>query len=187
MSNGRDVRLVQRNSAPADIYALVGGPDGPVGYGPLAMDLISVERYADPSRRSRPGDPALGAELVAAESDFHPLDDFFRFYHYPDDLIEWIEATPLHSEAAREGLGWYEGGGRDSAEVARRLNIDEARLRWAGMEEGAVPGARDPAGDPVYYSGFGGNNWAVADPSGRVTINPNAYRFKAWLSLEGMA
>jgi hypothetical protein len=51
------------------------------------------------------------------------------------------------------------------------------------MREAVIPGAQNPAGDPMYQDGFAGN-WAVADPAGRASINPDAYRFKAWLSLE---
>ncbi|GIH21333.1 hypothetical protein [Rugosimonospora africana] len=51
------------------------------------------------------------------------------------------------------------------------------------MSEALVPGAYDPVGDPRHHLGFT-SNWAVGDPTGRVSINPDAYRFKAWLSLE---
>lgn len=178
----RDVRFLQSNSDRRQIFAVATGGRPAEGFGPLDVDQVGDELYTDqyPAPYRPVGDAALAADLMARSDEFHPLDDFFHFYGYPPDVIAWIEATELNTSG---GGGWYTGGGREAAEVAERLGLDEQRLRDAGMDEGIVPGAYDPAGDPLYQHGFG-SNWAVADPSGRVTINPNARRFKAWLSLE---
>ncbi len=182
MESNREVRLLQRDSVRGEIFALVDDGGAPFGYGPLRLNEIWLQYYADPSPTDAPGDPELGASL-AAGAGFHLLDDFFRFYGYPDDVIAWIEATPLRDPRPHLGYSPYEGGGREAADVAARLGLDEQRLRLAGYDEGIMHGSYDPAGDEVFYTAFD-DNWAVADPTGRVTVNPNAYRFKAWLSME---
>lgn len=165
------VELLQDNVDPRQIFALVSRDGSVLGFGPLEIDLIYVGLYAEPypSPWHPPGDPALGSALAARRAELHDLGDFYAFYGYPPDLLAWIASTPPE--------GW------DEAEVATRLGIEPERLHRAAMREATVPDAQDPAGDPLYQDGFT-DNWAVADPAGQVGINPDAYRFKAWLSLE---
>jgi len=178
-------RFLQNNAERTQIFALASGDGMDVGFGPLAMPQIYLDLYhtTPPSAWHPRGDPALGADLTARAAEFHLLDDFFHVYGYPPDLIAWIEATVLRDPDAR---GPYDDVGRPAEEVAERLGLDVERLRRAGAAEGIVEGQLDPAGDPLYHYTFG-SNWAVADPAGRVTINPNSYRFKAWLSLAGLS
>jgi hypothetical protein len=183
MAAGREVRLVQRNADRTKIFAVVTTADGELGYGPLTIGGVWLDLYDGSGPEVVPGDPHLGAELTGPAAEVHPLDDYYRFYGYSPDVIEWIEATPLSDERAAQSFGRYEGGGRKSADVAERLGLDLDRLNHDGYDEGVMPGHYDPSGDPAFFPGFGAGNWAVSDPSGRVKVNPNAYRFKAWLSL----
>jgi hypothetical protein len=146
------------------------------------MDEIYEKRYDSPVPLPwlPRGDEALGARLTAPAAGYHDLADYYRFYGYPPEVIAWIEATELDDPRAR---GPYHDVGRAEDEVVRRLGLDRDRVHDAAMVEALVPDAQDAAGDPRYHHGFS-SNWAVADPTGRVTINPDAYRFKAWLSLE---
>jgi hypothetical protein len=66
-------------------------------------------------------------------------------------------------------------------EVVHRLGLDRATLYRATHPEVADPGNLDAAGDPVFYPAFW-DNWAIGDLSGRRSVNPGSYRFKAWLS-----
>lgn len=166
----KQVELLQDNRDRRQIFALVTRDGSVLGFGPLDMDLIFVGLYAEPypSPWHPHGDPALGAALAARRGELHDLADFYGFYAYPPGLLAWIASTPLE--------GW------DESEVAGRLGIGPERLHRAAMREAVVPGAQDPTGDSLYQDGFA-DNWAVANPAGQVRINPDAYRFKAWLSL----
>jgi len=168
---GRQVQFLQDNRDRRRIFALVTGAGPVLGFGPLTLDAVSAGLYTEPypSPWHPRGDAALGARLGAQRGELHDLRDFYRFYGYPPETVSWVEATPP--------------GGRDDTEVAARLGIDPDRLYRAAMREALIPGAQDPAGDPMYQDGFA-DNWAVANPAGQVGINPDAYRFKAWLSLE---
>jgi hypothetical protein len=167
----RGVRFLQDNRDRRQIFAVVTEGGSALGFGPLALDAIYAGLYTEPypSPWHPRGDPALGDRLTAHGGDLHDLRDFYRFYGYPPQLVSWVEATPPE--------------GRDETEVAARLGVDPQRLHRAAMREAVIPGAQDPAGDPVYQDGFA-DNWAVANPAGQVSVNPDGYRFKAWLSLE---
>jgi hypothetical protein len=89
----------------------------------------------------RPGGPELGAALIARAAEFHPLEDYFRFYKYPPDLITRAEATEPHV-AGRP----FEVVGRPSEEAASRFGIDLHRLHAAALEE-TVTSQADAAGD----------------------------------------
>jgi hypothetical protein len=177
----RTIQFLEEDGDRRRIFALVrGGPD-PVGHGPLSLDEVYYERYvAAHLSPDSPGDRRLGWDL-AVGTGFHDLDDFFRFYGYPADLVGWVEATPLT-------VGWHgfyrvRTVGRRLDEVARRFGLGHDRLREAALAEALRPDS-EPSGEVSHYDIFG-DNWAVKDHGGRVTINPDAYRFKAWLSLEG--
>ena len=176
------VRLLQRNDDRSQIYGLVTA-GAALGVGPLALADINLDDLDLALEVGEIADAELGRRLVSDAGAFHPLDAFFHFYGYPPDVIEWIESTPL-SDANLPPTAYtlYGGGGREVADVAARLQLDPARLQAAASAEGSAGGV-DSAGDPLFYTQFD-ENWAVADASGYVTINPNAYRFKAWLSLE---
>ncbi len=176
-------RFLQSNRDRRQIFAVVTG-DGPaVAFGSLALNQIYAGLYTEPypTRWHPRGDEALAVDLAARAGDFHDLDDFYRFHGYSAELIDWVEATPLNIPT--EGMGGDMDGGREESEVVERFGLDRERLVDAAFREGIVPGAFDPAGDPLYHVMFDAN-WAVVDPSGHVRINPKAYRFKAWLSLE---
>ncbi len=178
----RRVRFLQSDEDRRQIFAVSTGEGAALGFGPLSMDEIYAERYESPTPLPwfPPGDEALAATLTARAGDFHDLADYYRFYGYPPEVISWIEATELVNP---EALGPYHERGRTEAEVVERLGLDRERVHDAAMIEALMPGAYDAEGEPMYHHGFT-SNWAVGDPSGRVSINPGAYRFKAWLSLE---
>jgi len=135
------------------------GP-APVGYGPLTLDEIRLMRYPDEDA-TRP--------CVPLPAGTHPLDDYYTFYGYPPQILDWVAATPPE--------------GYDIHEVVQRLGLDVTALFRDSYTEALMPdGATDAAGDPLFLVGFG-DNWAVANLSGQVDIDPRQYRFKAWVSL----
>jgi hypothetical protein len=88
---------------------------------------------------------------------------------------------PQSHRDRREIYAMFRGGGREIDDVARRPDLDRATLYRATHAEVADPGNLDAVGDPVFYPAFW-DNWAVGDLSGRRSVNPGSYRFKAWLS-----
>lgn len=176
-----ECRFLQDNADRREIFAVVTGAGPALGFGPLTMGRLYEALFTEPV--SNPwgpkGDAALGADLTARASELHPLDDFFRFYEYPPDVVAWIEATPVDDRSEQGTAG---SAGRDLDEVARRLGLDRKRLLRAAGTESIVENAFDPAGDPMHRPTFFAN-WAAGDET-FLAINPNAYRFKAWLSME---
>ena len=172
------VRFVQHNQDRRQIYAIAERDGTGVAYGPLPLDEIHEHLYRSGDRRG-PGDPELARQLAARSGEFHDLDDFFRAYGYPPDVVAWVDATPIDNRRNRSG--YFIGGGYDPADVAARLGIDEQVLNEAAWPETYDPRSRDPEGDPMFYDIFW-DNWAIGDLSGVRKINPNGYRFKAWLS-----
>jgi len=150
--------FLQADDDRALIYASAEG----TMYGPLS--LAAIHRTARFEERATPA------------GKLHLLDDFFGFYGYPSDAIAWVEATRLRIEE----LGTT--GGQSVPDVARHLGIDPERLAEAANRESVVDGLYDPEGNPIFLDRFE-DNWAAGDLSG-LYLNPDAYRFKAWLSLE---
>jgi hypothetical protein len=175
-------RFLQSNRDRREIYAVVERDGTGYGYGPLPLEQIDARLFGGPGRPSRlgPGDPALAASLAARAGECHDLEDFYRFYGYPPDVIDWVESTDLRGPDVMS-LGWFRAGGRDIAEVSRRLGVDSVALYEGSDGEVADPGNYDPEGNPLFYPEFW-ENWAVGDLSGRRSVNPRSYRFKAWLS-----
>jgi hypothetical protein len=118
--------------------------------------------------------------LAARAGELHDLEDFYRFYGYPPDVVAWVEATQLSDPTARS-YSLYQRGGRDIDDVIARLGVDSRALYEASDGEIAVPGHYDPEGNPLFINHFG-DNWAIGDLSGWRAIDPRHYRFKAWLS-----
>jgi hypothetical protein len=179
---GEDVgtcRFLQSNRDRREIYAIVDRGGSPAAYGPLTYEQVDCRLLGAESRLGR-GDAALAASLLGRGSELHDLDDFYRFYGYPPDVVDWVESTPLRGPEVGS-TSWFQGGGRELDDVVRRLGLDRATLYRATHAEVADPGNLDAAGDPVFYPAFW-DNWAIGDLSGRRSINPRSYRFKAWLS-----
>jgi len=150
--------FLQADGDRAKIYASLDNTT----YGPLHLAVIH--------RTARFEEPAAPAGKL------HLLDDFFGFYGYPSNVVAWVDATRLHIEE----LGTT--GGRSVPEVARYLGIDPERMAEAANRESVVDGLYDPEGNPIFLDRFE-DNWAAGDLTG-LYVNPDAYRFKAWLSLE---
>jgi hypothetical protein len=163
-------RFLQRNDDRRQIFVTVDADGRRVAFGPLGLDEVDCERYVVPGGLvwRGLGDEALARDLSARAGEFHDLDDFYRAYGYPADILDWVEATDLRF-------------GREVDEVADRLGLDVALLDEASWQEAHVQGSFDPEGNYLFHHGFG-DNWAIGDLSGRSSINPNNYRFKAWLS-----
>jgi len=175
-------RFLQNNRDRREIYAMVRRPSGTVAYGPLALEQVDSALFGDANRPARlgPGDPALAASLAQRAGEFHDLEDFYRFYGYPPDVVEWVESTDL-SDTHGLSNSWFQRGGRDIDEVAPRLGVDRATLYRAANHEIVDPTGHDPEGNPLFYPRFW-RNWAIGDLSGWRSINPRSHRFKAWLS-----
>lgn len=175
-------RFLQNNRDRREIYAVVRRPGGTVGYGPLALEQVDSGLFGDADRQSRlgPGNAALAASLAERAGEFHDLEDFYRFYGYPSDVLDWVESTDLGGTTGPSQT-WFQDGGRDIDEVADRLGVDRAALYRAADQEIVDPSGYDPEGNPLFYPRFW-RNWAIGDLSGWRSINPRSYRFKAWLS-----
>jgi hypothetical protein len=176
------IRFLQGNRDRREIYAVVDRGGVGYGYGPLPLEQVDTSLFGGPSRPSRmgPGDPALAASLAARADDFHDLEDFFRFYGYPPDVVDWVEATDLRGVTGTSQTS-FQDGGRDIDEVIDRLGVDSVALYQASDGEIVDPSGFDPEGNPLFYPRFW-HNWAIGDLSGWRAINPRNYRFKAWLS-----
>lgn len=173
---------MQRDADRRDIYALVTGGPLAGAHGPLPLEHITGRRFTRPrpGYRLPPGDPALADDLAARAGQFHDLDDFYTFYGYPQEVLDWLARMP-RQEA--DGKGYYDGSGYRSNEVAAVLGLDLDLLHAAALKEAVDPGRVDPIGDPVFFTNFAvDENWAVTAESGPVWIDPTSYRFKAWLS-----
>jgi hypothetical protein len=149
-----------------------------VAYGPLALEEVREDRYLVPLRGVPAGDPALAAELGRRAAEFHDLEDFYRYAGYSDEVIAWVEATKIN---ARDKLGAIFPEGRLPYDVAEQLGLDVHRLVEAAFDASVRPLARDPEGRDVFYDQFW-DNWAVGNDSGHLTVDPKAYRFKAWVA-----
>jgi hypothetical protein len=167
----RTVLIVQATADRRRIYAVATDEHGEsLGYGPLTLDQLNVRRLANPYQSVWPpaGSPDLAADIAAHPDAYHRLEAYFHVYGYPADVIAWIGSTPAD--------------GYDYREVAARLGLDEQRLWRAGLLEGET-GGTDAASDTMFFPCLA-DNWAVTNMTGQVAVNPNALRFKAWLSLE---
>jgi hypothetical protein len=180
--DGYPIRFLQNNQDRREIYAVVERDGAAYGYGPLTLEQVDTALFGGPSRQPRlgPGDPGLAASLASRTGEFHDLEDFYRFYGYPPEAVEWVEQTEMGS--LTEPLYTpYQEGGRDVRDVARMLEIDYETLYRGSSTEIVDPTSYDPEGNPPFHRWFW-SNWAIGDMSGWRAINPRSYRFKAWLS-----
>src|SRR5262245_35341264 len=93
----RNVEFLQRNSDRREIYALLTADDGQrIAAGPLtATEVDPVYFGSAPAGIRSPSEQAeRAAEIACTRDEFHDLADFYHFYGYPADLIEWIERVP---------------------------------------------------------------------------------------------
>ncbi len=170
----KDTLVLQHNSDPRQIFLVKTGDGTARASGPL-----EYSGHVPVSQRSP---EELGSWLLEHRDELHELADYFHFYHYPADVVAWIEATPVVGAQVYE-FRWARAG-RTVVEVAQRLGLDAKVLDQAGADESWGEGAYDAAGDPLYHMSFNGN-WAMGEAAYEpVRIDPDALRFKLWLSLE---
>jgi hypothetical protein len=179
MTTTKVCRFWQHNCDLRQIFAIVSQASSPpVAYGPLALNEIYEGRYLQPLRGVPAGDPALAAELSRRTAEFHDLEDFYRYAGYSDEVIAWVEETKINT---LDELGYTFPEGRWPYDVAEKLGLDVHRLVEAAWDDSVMPRVRDPEGRDVFYDRFW-DNWAVGNDSGHLTVNPKAYRFKAWVA-----
>jgi hypothetical protein len=182
VNDSDECRFVQRHADRREIFAIVTGGPASGGHGPLPLERVTRQRFVKVRAGwlDLPGDPALAADLAARAGQFHDLDDFYAFYEYPREVLDWVARIPRQE---RDGSGYYEQRGYLSDEAASMLGIDLAVLHASAWKEAVDPSRLDPAGDSVYYANFAVDiNWAVTAESGPTWIDVSSYRFKAWLS-----
>jgi hypothetical protein len=182
MTTTKGCRFWQHNRDLRRIFAIVTqadpSPVPPVAYGPLTLNQVYEKLYLQPVFGAPASDPALAAELIRRADEFHDLEDFYRYAGYSDEVIAWIEATPINT---RDELGYVFPEGRLPYDVAEKLGLDVHRLVEAAWDASVMPRARDPEGRDVFYDRLW-DNWAVGNDSGHLTVNPKSYRFKAWVA-----
>jgi hypothetical protein len=146
------ITFLQADDDRTQIYASVDGDGPPTLYGPLRLGEIQpTARFAEPA---------------TPPARLHRLDDFFDFYGYPSDVVEWVDVT----RRGIEELGTT--GGRSVSDVATLLAVDPDRLAEAANRESVVDGLYDPEGNPIFLDRFE-DNWAAGDLSG-LYLNPAA-------------
>jgi hypothetical protein len=167
-------RHLQRDDDASAVYRLESCVDGPsAAWGPLlslsahGLPAHGAGRYLHNIR--------LAERIEADIARFHDLADCFEFYN-PPEVVQWLASSPAGETPPF-------GAGLPLREVARRLEIDEQRLKAAAAEVAYVELPSFSWGNgygdyDAYATAFDEAVWALDDMYRGFVVNPHSLAFK---------
>jgi hypothetical protein len=162
-------RHLQRDDDASAVYRVESSADGPsAAWGPLhSLSAHDPGRYLHNFR--------LAERIEADIARFHDLADCFAFYN-PPEVVQWLASSPVgETPPASAGLPLQE--------VARRLEIDEQRLKAAAEEVAYVELPSFSWGNgygdyDAYATAFDEAVWALDNMYRGFVVNPHSLAFK---------
>jgi hypothetical protein len=176
--NGRSgFQFLQSSQDQRIIYALVWRGNRAFAYGPLEAKHVYRDLYISAHGTLREGDLELAYDLLARSSEFHNLDEYFRYFGYDSWVASWADGLPDEHDLSI-------APGHTFEEVVARLGLNDTTKQalWDAALYESVSQHLDSAGDLVYFGDFSLGNWALDLGPGGLRIDTSNYRFKVWLS-----